>query len=134
MLVKDFMTTIIITAEAESNVVESTKLMAVENIGCLLVTQGDVLAGMVTRKDIVSAQLLSDDVYHSMTLKDIMTSPVVTITPDTDLGQTIALMNQTGKSHIPVIYGDEIIGLVSATDVIRVLATVKLIADGATED
>jgi CBS domain-containing protein len=60
-----------------------------------------------------------------------MTTPVVTIGPEADLGQAIALMNQTGKRHIPVIEGNDIIGLVATTDIIRVLATMKLIADGA---
>ena len=61
---------------------------------------------------------------------DIMTTPVVTVGPDADLGQVIGLMNKTGKRRVPVIEGDDIIGMVTASDIIRVLATMKLIADG----
>jgi CBS domain-containing protein len=105
--------------------------MAAEDVGSLLVTKADVLAGMVTRREVIAAQLLSEESYHSLCVSDIMTTPVVTIGPDADIGQAIALMNQTGKRHIPVIEGNDIIGLVAATDIIRVLATMKLIADGA---
>jgi CBS domain-containing protein len=127
------MTSLIVTSEAETPVKEAAKLMAAEDIGSLLVTKGDLLAGMVTRKEIIGAQLLSDDAYNSLTVEDVMTSPVITISPDADLGQTIAVMNQAGVKCLPVIEGDSIIGVVSTNDVIRVLATMKHLADGAPE-
>jgi CBS domain-containing protein len=63
-----------------------------------------------------------------------MVSPVVTVSPDADLGQVVAIMNQTGRRHIPVIEGNNIIGVVSSSDIIRVLATVKSLAEGAFEE
>ena len=132
--VRDFMTSLIITAEAETLVVDAARLMAAEDIGSLLITKADVLAGMVTRREVIGAQLLSAESRLSLCVKDIMTTPVVTIGPEADLGQAISLINQTGKRHIPVIEGNDIIGLVATTDIIRVLATMKLIADGAPED
>ena len=131
MKVRDFMTALIMTAEAETLVVDAAKLMAAEDIGSLLITKADVLAGMITRREVIGAQLLSEESFQSLRVEDIMTTPVVTIGPEADIGQAIALMNQTGKHHIPVIEGNDIIGLVAATDIIRVLATMKLIADGA---
>ncbi|MBY8996523.1 MAG: CBS domain-containing protein [Candidatus Thorarchaeota archaeon] len=128
------MTSLIITAEAETLVVDAARLMAAEDIGSLLITKADVLAGMVTRREVIAAQLLSEESYHNLRVKDIMTTPVVTIGPEADIGQAISLINQTGKRHIPVIEGNDIIGLVATTDIIRVLATMKLIADGAPQD
>ena len=125
------MTSLIVTADAETLVVDAAKLMAAEDVGSLLVTKADVLAGMVTRREVIGAQLHSRESYKSLCVEDIMTTPVVTIGPEADLGQAISLMNQTGRRRIPVIEGNDIIGLVSATDIIRVLATMKLIADGA---
>ncbi len=123
------MTALIVTSEADTLVKDAAKVMAAEDVGSLLVTKSDVLAGMVTRREIVGAHLLSS--YQSLTVEEIMVTPVVTIGPEADIGQTIALMNQTGKRCIPVIKGNDIIGVVTTTDVIRVLATMKLIADGA---
>lgn len=133
MQVRDFMTFLIVTSEADTPVKEAAKLMAAEDIGSLIVTRGDVLAGMVTRKEIIGARLLSDDAYSSLTVEDVMTSPVITISPDADLGQTIAVMDQAGVRCLPVIEGDAIIGVVSTSDVIRVLATMKHLADSAPE-
>ncbi|MFW9795332.1 MAG: cyclic nucleotide-binding/CBS domain-containing protein [Candidatus Thorarchaeota archaeon] len=130
MNVRDFMTPMIITADADTLVKEAAKLMAAEDIGSLIVTKADVLAGMVTRREVIGAQLLSEESYQALTVEDIMTTPVVTIGPEADLGQVIAVMNQTGKRRIPVIEGNDIIGVVTSTDIIRVLATWKLIADG----
>ena len=132
--VKDFMTSLVITAEVDTPVVEAAKLMAIDDVGSLIVTKSDVLAGMVTRREIIGARLFSEESYQSLLIGDIMTTPVVTIGPDAELGQAIGLMNQTGKHRIPVIEGNDIIGMVSATDIIRVLATMKLIADGSTEE
>lgn len=131
VLVRDFMTSVIITAEVHALVIDAAKLMAVENVGSLIVTKEEVLAGMVTRKDIIAAQLLSDDVFHTLTLEDIMETPVVTVSPDAEIGQVIAIMNQTGRTYIPVIEQQDITGVVSSSDVIRALATLKLIATGA---
>ncbi|MFW9974129.1 MAG: cyclic nucleotide-binding/CBS domain-containing protein [Candidatus Thorarchaeota archaeon] len=131
MKVRNFMTSLIITAEVDTPVIDAVRLMAVEDVGSLLVTKADVLAGMVTLREVIGAQLLSDELYQTLRLEDIMTTPVVTIGPEADIGQVITLMNQTGKRHIPVIEGNDIIGLVATTDIIRVLAAVKLIADGA---
>jgi CBS domain-containing protein len=125
------MTSLILTAEVDTHVVDAAKLLAAEDVGSLIVTKSDVLAGIVTRKEIIGAQLLSEELYHSLTIEDIMTTPVVTINPDADLGQVIALMNQAETRHVPVIEGNDIIGVVTATDVIRVLATMKMIADRA---
>lgn len=131
VLVRDFMTSVIITAEVHARVIDAAKLMAVENVGSLIVTKEEVLAGMVTRKDIIAAQLLSEDVFHTLTLEDIMETPVVTVSPDAEIGQVIAIMNQTGRTYIPVIEQQDITGVVSSSDVIRALATLKLIATGA---
>ncbi len=130
MQVKDFMTSIIITAEADMPVPDAARLMAADDVGSLVVTRGEVLVGLVTRKEIISAQLFSEESYYSLTLEDIILTPVITIGPEADLGQVVSLMNHSGRQHIPVIQGEEIIGIVTATDVIRVLATVKLIANG----
>jgi len=134
MIVKDFMTSLIVTADTSVLVIDAAKLMAIERIGSLIVTRNDVLEGIVTRQDVLAARLMSDDTYKSLTVEEIMQSPVVSISPDADLGQLVTLMNQTGKTHIPVLSGDEIIGLVSSSDIIRTLATVKQIADGAILD
>lgn len=124
------MTSIIVTADIDTPVVEAARLMAADNVGSLLVTKGDELVGLVTRKEIICAQLFSDESYHSLILEDIILTPVVTIGPEADIGQVISLMNHSGRRHIPVIEGEDIIGIVTATDVIRVLATMKLIANG----
>ncbi len=132
--VKDFMTSLVITTEIDTPVVDAAKLMAIDDVGSLIVTKSDVLAGIVTRKEVIGARLFSDESYQSLVIGDIMTTPVVTIGPEAELGQAIGLMNQTGKRRIPVIEGNDIIGMISATDIIRVLATMKFIADGSTEE
>ncbi|UCE10413.1 MAG: CBS domain-containing protein [Candidatus Thorarchaeota archaeon] len=134
MRVRDFMTSVIITAEIETPVSEAIKLMAAEDIGSLIVTRGEVLEGIVTQRDIICARLLSDEVYSTLTLEDIMASPVVTISPDADLGQAVSVMDSTGKKYLPVIEGHDIIGIVTAADVIRILARMKVIAAGVPDD
>lgn len=134
MLVSDFMTKMIITAEASTPVISAARVMAAEDIGCLVVTKGDVLAGIVAQRDIIGAHLLSDEIYQTMVLADIMTTPVVTVSPEAEMGQLIALMHQSGRRHIPVVVGDAITGIVTTTDVIRVLATMKMIADGVSDN
>jgi len=128
------MTSLVVTTEIDTLVSEAAKIMALNDVGSLIITKSDILAGLVTRKEIVGARLFSEEAYDSLVVRDIMTTPVVTVGPDADLGQVIELMNKTGKRRIPVIEGNDIIGMVTASDVIGVLATMKLIADGIIED
>jgi CBS domain-containing protein len=131
MMTKDFMTSTIVTIDESVPVTEAARLMAAEDIGSLFVTKNEVLIGVMTEKDIISAQLLSEEAFHGLVARDIMSTPLVSIDPNADLWEVIKLMDQTGKHHIPVIQGDSAIGVVTATDIIRVLATMKLIAEGA---
>ncbi|MHA1960455.1 MAG: CBS domain-containing protein [Candidatus Thorarchaeota archaeon] len=133
MRVRNFMTSVIITADTNTPVSKAVKLMAAEDIGSLIVTRGDVLEGIVTQRDVICAMLLSDEVYRTLTLEDIVSTPVVTISPDADLGQAVSLMDSTGKKFLPVIEGHEIIGIVTSTDIIRILARMKVIASGAVD-
>ncbi len=133
MEVRNFMTSLVVTTEIDTLVREAAKIMALNDVGSLIITKSDILAGLVTRKEIVGARLFSEEAYDSLVVRDIMTTPVVTVGPDADLGQVIELMNKTGKRRIPVIEGNDIIGMVTSSDVIGVLATMKLIADGITE-
>ncbi|MHA2016580.1 MAG: CBS domain-containing protein, partial [Candidatus Thorarchaeota archaeon] len=105
MRVKDFMTTILVTADVDTPVVEAARLMAAEEVGSLIVTRGDEMVGIVTQRDIIEAQLMSSEFYEKLTVGDIMATQVVSISPDADLWQAIALMDQTGKKHIPVVSG-----------------------------
>ncbi|TFH06997.1 MAG: CBS domain-containing protein [Candidatus Thorarchaeota archaeon] len=134
MEVRDFMTSLVVTTEIDTPVSEAAKLMALDDVGSLVITKSDVLAGLVTRREIIGAHLFSEEIFTSLVVGDIMTTPVVTVGPDADLGQVIGLMNKTGKRRIPVIEGNDIIGMVSASDIIGVLATMKLIADGISDD
>ena len=128
------MTSVIVTAEIDTPVKEAAKLMALDDVGSLIITKSEELAGLVTRKEIIGARLFSEEAYKTLTVEDVMTTPVVTVGPDADIGQIIGLMHKTGRRRVPVIEGQDIIGIVSASDVIRVLATMKLIVDGISED
>jgi CBS domain-containing protein len=128
------MTSVIVTAEIDTPVKEAAKLMALDDVGSLIITKSEELAGLVTRKEIVGARLFSEEAYKTLTVEDVMTTPVVTVGPDADIGQIIGLMHKTGRRRVPVIDGQDIIGIVSASDIIRVLATMKLIVDGISED
>ena len=65
MQVKDFMTSIIITADPSMPIADAARLMAADDIGSLVVTRGEVLVGLVTRKEIISARLFSEESYSS---------------------------------------------------------------------
>jgi len=132
--VRDFMTSVIVTAEIDTPVSEAAKIMALDDVGSLIITKSDVLEGLVTRREIIGARLFSEESYQELVLGDIMTTPVVTIGPEADLGQIIGLMHKTGKRRIPVIEGDDIIGMVCASDVITVLATMKLVVEAISDD
>ena len=57
MEVREFMTSLIVTAEIDTPVSEAAKLMALDDVGSLIVTKSEELAGLVTRREIIGARL-----------------------------------------------------------------------------
>ena len=109
----------LVTVPKEAPVLEVIRLMAEHHIGSVLVMQGTELIGIATERDYARKVILQGRSSAETPVAQIMSSPVVTVTP-TDTAQTcMAMMTQRRIRHLPVMDEGKVVGLVSIGDLVK---------------
>jgi len=120
--VRDVMVTNIITLEAGATTRTAAELMNRHAIGCLIVVNEDKPIGIVTERDMIKRVLLQLRDPRRSRVSHIMSKPLITTSPDTDLRDAINLMNERRIKKLPVVEDERLLGLLSITDIVRSLA------------
>ena len=132
MHVKELMTAHPITVPLDMPVIEAKQLMASKRFRHLLVVDGTRLAGIVTDRDIKlnmpsPATSLSEwEVNYllaRLTVGSVMTTTVITVEPARDAREAARIMLDHKIGALPVVDGEEIVGIVTESDFVRVFAT-----------
>jgi CBS domain-containing protein len=109
----------LLTVEAGLPVIEVAQRMVERNVGAVLVLEDGRLAGIMTERDLMRAVArgLRDDAV----VGDYMTADPETISPDDTTAQAAVLMIHGGFRHLPVVDGDDVVGVVSIRDLVGLL-------------
>jgi len=120
MDVKDIMVKKVITIDANSTVRNACKLMDKHNVGCLLVTEGSSSAvGIVTERDVISKVVKNGKDPEIMTIKRIMTTPLVVISPEASVETAVDTMIKNKIKKLPVVSDEnDLVGIVTTTDIV----------------
>ena len=103
-------------------VYDALKLMAEKNCGCLLVKENERIAGMISERDYARKIVLYDKSSAETKVSDIMSSPVVTISPQETVEEAMASMINRNIRHLPVIDGQaQLVGVVSIGDLVKTI-------------
>jgi CBS domain-containing protein len=102
-------------------VFDALKVMAEKNIGALLVMSGDNLIGIFSERDYARKVVLKGESSHKITIKDIMTSNVISVNPEQSIEECMALMTSKHIRHLPVKENNKLIGLISIGDVVKAI-------------
>jgi CBS domain-containing protein len=102
-------------------VYHALEVMAEHQVGAVMVTDGDHYAGIFTERDYARKIILKGHDSRSTPLCDIMTTELVTVTPETSAEQCMGLMTKYHIRHLPVVDGGRITGLISIGDVVKQL-------------
>jgi CBS domain-containing protein len=105
-----------VTVSKTASVREAAKLMAKERVGALLVVESDRLIGIFTERDALFRVLARGIDPDRMLIAEVMTSKVMTISPDRPLGHALHMMFEGGFRHVPVVEEGRAVGIVSARD------------------
>jgi CBS domain-containing protein len=108
----------VLEIDADASVLEAVGQMVANNVGSLLVTGGGEVAGIVTERDYLRRVTLEGRTEESP-VREIMTSPLVVATLDTTVDECMALMTDRRIRHVPVVDGDEVVGMVSIGDLVK---------------
>jgi CBS domain-containing protein len=102
-----------------STVLDALKLMADENVGAVLVMNGDTLAGIFTERDYARKVVLKGKISKDTTIGEVMTGRLVTVDPTWTAGQCMALMDEQHIRHLPVLENGRVVGVISIRDANR---------------
>lgn len=110
----------LITIGQRASLVEASRLLREYNIGVLLVTDGNRQpVGILSERDIVREFARSDGDCASVSVEQVMTHDLITCGPDDALYHVMDLMTEHRIRHLPVLDGEELVGLVSIGDVVK---------------
>ena len=120
MLVKDIMSSPVVTIDENETVNKAAQLMDKHGVGCVIVTskQGKPL-GIITERDLV-VRILAKNKPSKITAKEVMSSPLITVDPDITLSEAARRMSRLDIRRLGVIYKGNIVGLISSKDILAV--------------
>ncbi|MFJ7178503.1 CBS domain-containing protein [Streptomyces massasporeus] len=114
--VRDIMTGHPATVEPQTSVAEVARIMRDEDLGAVLVTDGDRLCGVVTDRDIVVRAVSWGGDPERITVAGACSDELVTVGPDEGLAQAVELMREYSVRRIPVVDHGQPVGIVSLGD------------------
>jgi CBS domain-containing protein len=103
----------------DASVYEALEMMADRNVGALIVLDEGRLAGIISERDYARKVILLNRVSRDTRVAEIMTDTVLTVTPDHTMDHCMEMMTDRRIRHLPVVDGNDVVGVVSIGDVVR---------------
>jgi CBS domain-containing protein len=103
----------------EVPVLEAIKHMAERRVGALLVMRGDILVGILSERDYARKVILQGRSSAQTAVSEIMSSPVLTVSPDTDVFDCMRLCTDSRIRHLPVVDNETVVGVISIGDLVK---------------
>jgi CBS domain-containing protein len=140
--VRDIMLTRVVTGKPSEDVVSLARRMREEDVGSVVICEGNKPVGIVTREDVVTKVVAFDKDPKKLQAKDIMNAPLVACSPDDDILDAARVMAKYGYERLPVVAYNKLVGFISTREIakasplaIEVLRErLSITTEGATEE
>ena len=117
MKVSERMTEEPVAVNTSATAKDVARLMTEKNIGTVLVTEGDVLKGLVTDRQIATRVVAAGKDPEKTRVIEFMTVDPVTATPDMIICDATEILGENGFRRIPVVENEKVVGILSAADI-----------------
>ncbi len=104
-----------------ASVFDALRMMSDKDIGAVLVLEGEQIVGIMSERDYARKVVLLGKTSRETRVNEIMSSKVFTIHPDQTVEEAMELMTNKHIRHLPVIEGDEVLGMISIGDVVKAI-------------
>jgi CBS domain-containing protein len=109
----------VLSIDADASVYDAAKQMIDANVGAMLVSVDGRISGVVTERDYLRRVTLEGRSDRETPVREIMSSPLVVVSPETSVEECMALMTERRIRHLPVAENGEIVGVISIGDVVK---------------
>ena len=118
-LAREHMSRDLLTVEPAERLGEVAQRMVDRDVGAALVTEGSRLTGILTERDVLRA--VAKGIADDTTVSEWMTRDPETMAPDEPTLHAAVLMIHGGFRHLPLLDGDEVVGMLSIRDLMRIV-------------
>jgi CBS domain-containing protein len=109
----------VIRIDGGATVFEAVKAMVEANVGALLVTDREDISGIFTERDYLRRIAVEGRRSRDTLVHDVMSAPVICVTPETGVDESMALMSDRRIRHAPVVADGALVGMVSIGDLVK---------------
>jgi two-component system, LuxR family, sensor kinase FixL len=121
--VKDLMISEVATCEAEQTVAFAATRMADDGISSLIVVDQTGVIGIITEKDFLEKVVAKGKSAIDVNIREVMSSPVITVSPEMTVIEASKVAQDRHVKRMPVVEAGTLVGIVTQTDLIRVLTS-----------
>ncbi len=118
--ISDVMSLRLVTVRPEETVQVAIARMLEENVGGVVVCDGDRLAGIFTERDVLRL-VGGGEHFGELRVADVMTREVITLGPDDEVVEAARLMGERQVRHLPVVQDGNVLGLIGIREALRSL-------------
>ncbi len=109
----------VVTITETRSVLAAAQALVDHNIGGVLVTEGELLKGILTERDILRVTARSPGELDSILVGTVMTRELITAKPEDELTEVMDVMTQNKIRHLPILEGDRLVGIISIGDLVN---------------
>ena len=109
----------VLSIDPDHSVYEALEMLAKYNIGVLLVCKDNQLVGIFSERDYARKGILGGHTSRETKVSQLMTSPVISVSPKHTVDDCMTLMTEHDFRHLPVVQNDMVVGVVSIGDLVK---------------
>lgn len=119
--VKEIMNTSVISIDSSVTAADAARMMKDTGIGAIIVLENSLPVGIITDRDL-AIKITARSFPTDTPVKRIMSSPLISIDPDSDLWIASDLMSTRNVRKLPVIDDDTVVGIITSSDLVKHIA------------